>query len=150
MAHFPPRTTADRRCNRAMAHFPPRTTSDQRCDRAMAHFRRAGTGGERREASPTVTPGVPGCHDRGNPQPSIGAAMSEVRESGESNPPDTSHSGEEPRGAGVGSRLNWLRAGVLGANDGIVSTAGVVVGFASATSDKGAIVLAGIAALSAG
>lgn len=76
--------------------------------------------------------------------------MSEVRASGESSPPDTSHSGEEPHGAGVGSRLNWLRAGVLGANDGIVSTAGVVVGFASATSDKGAIVLAGIAALSAG
>jgi VIT1/CCC1 family predicted Fe2+/Mn2+ transporter len=76
--------------------------------------------------------------------------MSEVRASGESNPPDTSHSGEEPHGAGVGNRLNWLRAGVLGANDGIVSTAGVVVGFASATSDKGAIVLAGIAALSAG
>jgi VIT1/CCC1 family predicted Fe2+/Mn2+ transporter len=39
---------------------------------------------------------------------------------------------------------------VLGANDGIVSTAGVVVGFASATSDKGSIVLSGIAALAAG
>ncbi|WIY82032.1 VIT1/CCC1 transporter family protein [Propionimicrobium sp. PCR01-08-3] len=33
----------------------------------------------------------------------------------------------------VGQRLNWLRAGVLGANDGIVSTAGVVVGVAAAT-----------------
>ena len=30
----------------------------------------------------------------------------------------------------VASRLNWLRAGVLGANDGIVSTAGLVVGVA--------------------
>jgi VIT1/CCC1 family predicted Fe2+/Mn2+ transporter len=39
---------------------------------------------------------------------------------------------------------------VLGANDGIVSTAGVVVGFASASDDRGAIVLAGIAALAAG
>ena len=50
----------------------------------------------------------------------------------------------------VGSRLNWLRAGVLGANDGIVSTAGVVMGVAGATSDSGAIVIAGIAALTAG
>lgn len=57
---------------------------------------------------------------------------------------------EEPHDSGVSGRLNWLRAGVLGANDGIVSTAGVVVGFAGATSDRGAIILAGIAALSAG
>ncbi|GAA2030074.1 VIT family protein [Terrabacter terrae] len=76
--------------------------------------------------------------------------MSEVRASGDPTPQDTTHDRHEPHGAGVGSRLNWLRAGVLGANDGIVSTAGVVVGFASATSDRGAIVLAGIAALSAG
>ena len=50
----------------------------------------------------------------------------------------------------VGSRLNWLRAGVLGANDGIVSTAGVVMGVAGATDDHGAILVAGIAALTAG
>ncbi len=50
----------------------------------------------------------------------------------------------------VGSRLNWLRAAVLGANDGIVSTAGVVMGVAGATDDSGAIVIAGIAALVAG
>jgi vacuolar iron transporter family protein len=50
----------------------------------------------------------------------------------------------------VGSRLNWLRAAVLGANDGIVSTAGVVMGVAGATQDRGAIVIAGIAALTAG
>src|SRR6476469_8099645 len=56
----------------------------------------------------------------------------------------------EPHDANLGSRLNWLRAGVLGANDGIVSTAGVVVGVAGATADKAAIILAGIAALSAG
>ena len=36
----------------------------------------------------------------------------------------------------VGTRLNWLRAAVLGANDGIVSTAGVVMGVAGATSDS--------------
>lgn len=57
---------------------------------------------------------------------------------------------EEPQGLSLGARLNWLRAAVLGANDGIVSTAGVVVGVAGATSDKGAIMLAGIAALAAG
>lgn len=51
---------------------------------------------------------------------------------------------------GVGSRLNWLRAGVLGANDGIVSTAGVVMGVAGATDDHGAVLVAGIAALTAG
>ncbi|MDN6792836.1 VIT1/CCC1 transporter family protein [Acidipropionibacterium jensenii] len=47
-------------------------------------------------------------------------------------------------------RLNWLRAGVLGANDGIVSTAGVVIGVAGATSQTFAIATAGIAALVAG
>jgi VIT1/CCC1 family predicted Fe2+/Mn2+ transporter len=76
--------------------------------------------------------------------------MSEVRPSGEPVPSDTEHAGEEPHGAGVGSRLNWLRAGVLGANDGIVSTAGVVVGVASAVAERGPVLLAGIAALSAG
>jgi VIT1/CCC1 family predicted Fe2+/Mn2+ transporter len=50
----------------------------------------------------------------------------------------------------VGSRLNWLRAGVLGANDGIVSVAGIVVGVAGATTDNTAILTAGIAGLVAG
>ncbi len=51
----------------------------------------------------------------------------------------------------VGQRLNWLRAGVLGANDGIVSTAGVVVGVAAATPNNVlAIATAGIAAVVAG
>jgi|SRR5215207_4374409 len=50
----------------------------------------------------------------------------------------------------LGDRLNWLRAGVLGANDGIVSVAGVVVGVAGATSDRNQILTAGIAALVAG
>ena len=46
--------------------------------------------------------------------------------------------------------MNWLRAGVLGANDGIVSVAGVAVGVAGATPDRAAIVVAGVAALVAG
>jgi len=48
------------------------------------------------------------------------------------------------------ARLNWLRAGVLGANDGIISTAGLVVGVAGATSAIGPILTAGIAGLVAG
>jgi vacuolar iron transporter family protein len=51
---------------------------------------------------------------------------------------------------GIGARLNWLRAGVLGANDGIVSTAGIVIGVAAATTDRGAILTAGVAGLAAG
>jgi VIT1/CCC1 family predicted Fe2+/Mn2+ transporter len=56
----------------------------------------------------------------------------------------------EPHHGEFGSRLNWLRAGVLGANDGIVSTAGIVVGVAAATVDRAPIFTAGIAALAAG
>lgn len=50
----------------------------------------------------------------------------------------------------MGSRLNWLRAGVLGANDGIVSTAGLVVGVAGATASRSTIATAGVAGLVAG
>jgi VIT1/CCC1 family predicted Fe2+/Mn2+ transporter len=50
----------------------------------------------------------------------------------------------------MAAKLNWLRAGVLGANDGIVSTAGLVMGVAGATSDSGAILIAGVAGLVAG
>ncbi|MGC3992944.1 MAG: VIT family protein [Propionicimonas sp.] len=47
-------------------------------------------------------------------------------------------------------RLNRLRAGVLGANDGIVSTAGLVFGVAGATTDSGAVLVAGLAGMVAG
>ena len=47
-------------------------------------------------------------------------------------------------------KLNWLRAAVLGANDGIVSVAGMVMGVAGAGADRPTILLAGIAALVAG
>ncbi len=49
-----------------------------------------------------------------------------------------------------GARLNWLRAGVLGANDGIVSVAGLVMGIAGATQDRSALVIAGAAGLISG
>jgi vacuolar iron transporter family protein len=63
---------------------------------------------------------------------------------------------EEPQhfhddlGDHVGTRLNWLRAAVLGANDGIVSVAGLVMGVAGATTDRHTILVAGLAGLVAG
>jgi VIT1/CCC1 family predicted Fe2+/Mn2+ transporter len=47
-------------------------------------------------------------------------------------------------------RIGWLRAAVLGANDGIVSTASLVVGVASAASTRHEVLIAGIAGLVAG
>jgi VIT1/CCC1 family predicted Fe2+/Mn2+ transporter len=47
-------------------------------------------------------------------------------------------------------RAGWLRAAVLGANDGIVSTASLVVGVAAAGASRGSILLAGVAGLVAG
>ncbi len=47
-------------------------------------------------------------------------------------------------------RIGWLRAAVLGANDGIVSTASLIVGVAAASPQRGAILIAGVAGLVAG
>ena len=57
---------------------------------------------------------------------------------------------DEPHREGLAQRLNWLRAGVLGANDGIVSVAAIVVGVASATSAIPPILTAGLAGLVGG
>lgn len=58
---------------------------------------------------------------------------------------------DEPHDAqGLAARLNWLRAGVLGANDGIVSVAAVLVGVASVTTANGPIITAGAAAVIGG
>jgi vacuolar iron transporter family protein len=58
------------------------------------------------------------------------------------------------RGAGaehhLAHRTGWLRAAVLGANDGILSTASLVLGVAAAGASRGAIVTAGVAGLVAG
>ncbi|MBI1362284.1 MAG: VIT family protein [Alphaproteobacteria bacterium] len=48
------------------------------------------------------------------------------------------------------ARIGWLRAAVLGANDGIVSTASLIVGVAAASADKAAILVAAVAGLIAG
>jgi vacuolar iron transporter family protein len=50
----------------------------------------------------------------------------------------------------LSSRIGWLRAAVLGANDGIISTASLIVGVAAATPDRTAILIAGVAGLTAG
>ncbi|WP_051116341.1 VIT1/CCC1 transporter family protein [Amycolatopsis nigrescens] len=61
---------------------------------------------------------------------------------------EQAHDGEHHED--IGGRLNWLRAGVLGANDGIVSVAGLVVGVAGATTERTSILVAGVAGLVAG
>lgn len=50
----------------------------------------------------------------------------------------------------AGSRIGWLRAAVLGANDGIVSTGSLIVGVAAADASRSSVLIAGIAALFAG
>ena len=57
---------------------------------------------------------------------------------------------EEPLTKNSGSKLNWLRASVLGANDGIVSIAGLVLGVAGATDSAIVILTAGLAGVVAG
>jgi len=72
------------------------------------------------------------------------AAQVEAAEEGRATHPREPHSG------GTAGRLNWLRAAVLGANDGIVSVAGIVIGVAGATTNRGPIFTAGLAGLVAG
>ncbi len=62
---------------------------------------------------------------------------------------EATHAGE-PHSGGLANRLNWLRAGVLGANDGIVSVAAIAVGVAGATPQLEAIVAAAVAGLVGG
>lgn len=50
----------------------------------------------------------------------------------------------------VGARIGWLRAAVLGANDGIVSTASLIIGVAAANGPRDDIIVAGVAGLVAG
>lgn len=53
-------------------------------------------------------------------------------------------------GWSIHGKLNWLRAGVLGANDGIVSTAALIFGVAGAAAPHQTVLIAGIAAVTAG
>ena len=63
---------------------------------------------------------------------------------------DATHPAIESHVSNVAGRLNWLRAAVVGANDGIVSTAGLVVGVAAATTTTSLVFTAGLAGLVAG
>ncbi|MCU1634455.1 MAG: hypothetical protein JWM61_3107 [Micrococcaceae bacterium] len=63
---------------------------------------------------------------------------------------DTTGRETEPHESSVAARLNWLRAAVLGANDGIVSTAATVVGVAGVTNTLAPILVAGVAAVVGG
>lgn len=66
------------------------------------------------------------------------------------NPQKPRHATFDGQSAAISDRLNWLRAGVLGANDGIVSTAGLILGVAGANPSQAALLIAGIAGLAAG
>src|SRR3954452_25498867 len=56
----------------------------------------------------------------------------------------------KPEAAHLSHRSNWLRAAVLGANDGILSTASLVLGVAAAGASGSAVLTAGVAGLVAG
>ena len=60
------------------------------------------------------------------------------------------HPVDTGQAANNGRRLNWLRAGVLGANDGIVAVSGLVIGVAASGASQGALLTAGLAGLAAG
>lgn len=64
--------------------------------------------------------------------------------------PSKYHRYDESHQGANNTTLNWLRAAVLGANDGIVSVAALVVGVAGASADEKVILTAGIAGLIAG
>jgi len=63
---------------------------------------------------------------------------------------DTGPHPDEPHQSGLAQRLNWLRAGVLGANDGIISVAAVLVGVAGTGTGTAPILASGVAALVGG
>jgi VIT1/CCC1 family predicted Fe2+/Mn2+ transporter len=64
--------------------------------------------------------------------------------------PEMSQHAGEPHGDSVNNKLNALRAAVLGADDGIISVAGIVMGFVGATSNSHIILVAGLVGLVSG
>lgn len=75
------------------------------------------------------------------------AQKQQMTDSLNTNPLDDHHHHHEDH---LVHRIGWLRAAVLGANDGIVSTASLLVGIAAASAGKPAVIVAGFAALVAG
>jgi len=68
-----------------------------------------------------------------------------VTDNESSNHADSAHNNDH-----LSHRIAWLRAAVLGANDGIVSTASLIIGVAAADAGRGDVLLAGVAGLVAG
>jgi VIT1/CCC1 family predicted Fe2+/Mn2+ transporter len=66
------------------------------------------------------------------------------------NPEGAMHSRHRIKEQHYVSRIGWLRAAVLGANDGIISVSSLVAGVAASSADRGAVILTGVAALLAG
>lgn len=79
---------------------------------------------------------------------SSGSSREEIRSEVPDDAPALGH--DEPHAESTASRLNWLRAAVLGANDGVISTAGLVIGVAGASNNRQSLVIAGLAGLVAG
>jgi len=48
------------------------------------------------------------------------------------------------------TRIGWLRAAVLGANDGLISTSSLIIGVAAASAGKNEVIIAGVAGILAG
>lgn len=77
--------------------------------------------------------------------------MQKPTRDGEQELPETAQIGETVGFGGLGAKLNWLRAAVLGANDGVVSGSGITIGVAAADpTNLHAIMVAGVAGLLAG
>ena len=76
--------------------------------------------------------------------------MSEERTEAAADPDPSGHADEPHAVRGLSRQLNWLRAGVLGANDGIVSVAAVVIGVAGAGGRASVLWTSGLAALVGG
>jgi vacuolar iron transporter family protein len=98
-----------------------------------------------------TTPAVPPAPGRTvNPLQGAPQSVPSQAPNGVDIPEPLDHPGEYHRQDDLGERANRIRAAVLGANDGIVSTAGIVVGVAGATTSTAAIATAGVAGLLAG
>jgi hypothetical protein len=127
---------ANRDCSTTSGGSRPTATSRQKAPSDTRILRRPADRADRLKC-PAV---VRRADDEALPSPA------QVQAAGENRP---THSGE-PHARGAAGRLNWLRAGVFGANDGIVSIAGIVVGVAGATAARGPIFTASLAGLVAG
>lgn len=83
--------------------------------------------------------------------PEVSPTLSPGPEAGlDPDAPGVGRHDDEPHAGGFNARLNWLRAAVLGANDGLVSSLSLVMGVAGAALDERSILITGIAGLLAG